>query len=600
MAKLYSIQKFDWGLNLTQSTAIKDNQFTIARNLYYNKDKQIETRRWFTTFGNLIGNNPITSYFHFQRDDNLQSIAICAAGTNMYAYDETGNTRNSIQSNLHQYETIPQITWNRTRWDFAVYKNIIYMGNGVDPYASYNWTTYTEIWAGTPTACTFDNTTDTVEDVAHWLNNWDEVRFTTTGTLPVWIDALTYYYVVNKTNDDFQISASKWWDVITFSDNGSGTHSYAALTEPRVRYVAQLADRVFGAWDDWNPSTLYYTNAAPTDWTNINQNLVVVGGDENGRINWLQQLWPIILSFKSEKIYAINVATPSADAIDPQTWWYSDRCIANVGNSLVYFNERGIDTLTQRNWVTGANAIESKPLSDDLRRLIDDIQEKQYNASAGWYIKTLNNYYFSFDTNDDNIPDTTLVYNSLVWAWTQYDFPNLYDYGQYINDDQEYLYLFASAINGQMYRMEYGFDDNWAPIEYELQTKNFDFDNPWLLKTFDFVDIVWLKSIWTEIDVDIIIDWDVATESIITDANIDPNIVAKTIWVTPIGTESLTWPTDDEEVDLYRFTFRVPMYSTGSTIAVNMSSTGWVRILEKMRISKDDEPVDLFNYTNIW
>lgn len=94
--KTYSINRFDGGLNLTQSTEIDDNQFIVAKNMYYNKDKQIETRRGFTTFGNLIGNSPITSYFHFQRDDNLESVALCASGTDMYAYD--GSTWNSIKT----------------------------------------------------------------------------------------------------------------------------------------------------------------------------------------------------------------------------------------------------------------------------------------------------------------------------------------------------------------------------------------------------------------------------------------------------------------------------------------------------------------------
>jgi len=50
MAKVSVINRFDGGLNLTQSTAIGDNQFSIAKNMYYNQDKQLETRRGFTTF----------------------------------------------------------------------------------------------------------------------------------------------------------------------------------------------------------------------------------------------------------------------------------------------------------------------------------------------------------------------------------------------------------------------------------------------------------------------------------------------------------------------------------------------------------------------
>lgn len=114
---------------------------------------------------------------------------------------------------------------------------------------------------------------------------------------------------------------------------------------------------------------------------------------------------------------------------------------------MLYFNDRGIDTLRQRTGVTGSQALESEELTADLRQLTDKIEEKQYNACAGWHIKPLNNYYFAFDTNNDNIPDTTLVYNSLVGSWTQYTLPNLYDFGRYITSDQEYQYLFASAIN---------------------------------------------------------------------------------------------------------------------------------------------------------
>lgn len=598
--RVYSIQKFDWGLNLTQSTNIEDNQFTVVRNMYYNKDKQIETRRGFTTFGDLIGASPITSYFHYQRDDTLENIAVCASGTQMYAYDEWTDTWNSIETGLHEYETLPDISANRTRWDFAVYKNVIYMCNGVDEYSSYDWTSFSTIGANTLGTVTFTASTDLVNRVAHWLSNGDEVRFTTVAwTLPTGIESWTFYYVINANTDDFQISVTKNWTALDFTTDGSWTITCTNLTQPRCRYLNYLADRMFGAGDDGNPSTLYYTDAAQANANDLLANLVVVWWDENWIINWLQQLWPIVLTFKSEKIYAIDISTPSASAIDPQTWGYSDRCIANVWNSLVYFNERGIDTLTQRTGVIGANAIESKPLSDNIRKLIQQIAEKQFNGSAAWYSKRLNNYYFSFDTNDDNIPDTTLVYNSLVSAWTQYELPNLYDYWQYITEDQEYINLFASAITGQMYRFEYGFDDNGTPIEYEINTKRFDFDAPWLLKTFDYVDVVWLKSEGTEINVDVLIDGEIATQSIITDANIDITSVAKTLGTTPIGTKALTGGEDEEEVDLYRFTFRIPMYSTGSDISVNMNSIGWVWILEKMRISKNDEPVEIFNYNNI-
>jgi hypothetical protein len=39
-------------------------------------------------------------------------------------------------------------------------------------------------------------------------------------------------------------------------------------------------------------------------------------------------------------------------------------------------------------------------------------------------------------------------------------YPNIYDYGYYINEDKQRQFLFSSASGGQFYEMEYGFNDN--------------------------------------------------------------------------------------------------------------------------------------------
>jgi hypothetical protein len=62
--------------------------------------------------------------------------------------------------------------------------------------------------------------------------------------------------------------------------------------------------------------------------------------------------------------------------------------------------------------VSGSSALESQPLDEDVRELTAKIEELQLNANCGWYIRKIKNYYISFDTNNDNIPDTTLVYNA--------------------------------------------------------------------------------------------------------------------------------------------------------------------------------------------
>lgn len=94
--------------------------------------------------------------------------------------------------------------------------------------------------------------------------------------MPAEIERGTFYYVINANTDDFQISVTKNGTALNFTDDGTGTATGATINQPRCRYLSYLADRMFGAGDDGNPSTLYYTDAADTDANDLVANLVVV------------------------------------------------------------------------------------------------------------------------------------------------------------------------------------------------------------------------------------------------------------------------------------------------------------------------------------
>jgi hypothetical protein len=59
---------------------------------------------------------------------------------------------------------------------------------------------------------------------------------------------------------------------------------------------------------------------------------------------------------------------------------YCNRSIANISNALVYYTDKAIDNLKQKDATTGSSALESLPLSKDVKLLLDDIEEVQYNS----------------------------------------------------------------------------------------------------------------------------------------------------------------------------------------------------------------------------
>ena len=517
MSTLTDIEKFDGWLNLEESTNMWDNQFSVLKNMFYDKDKRIQTRRGITTFWNSIGSDPITSYFYFKNDITWAWMALCTAWTVMYKYNTWTSDWDSIKTWLTEFET----DWTtRTRWSFAVYLNIVYMCNWKDAYADYDWTTYTEHWA-----------------------------------------------------------------------------------QPKCRYLIYMADSIYWAWADAAPSTIYATTAWAANAETLNANDLVVGWDEMGRINWMKDLGNIQLVFKNKKIYSVAWDLASSQAIDGQNWGYWHRAIQNVENALMYYSDAWVDTVKARGWISWASAMATEPKSNDLRKLLDKITASQYNNNAWAYIAPLNNYYFSFDTWDDSVPDTTLVYSSLVWAWSQYVQPPVYDYGHFIDSDWNFQYLAASATWWQMFQIETWFTDFWVWIDCELKTKEFDFGSIATWKTFDAVTIEGLKNEGSDITVEIIVGWDIVSTSTITDdyANITSWLV--TISSDPLSTSSISWWVGTcEDIDLFSYLIRIPMYDSDSTIQVRMYSSDNPNIwtLEKIQISREDQTFDVFPTANIW
>lgn len=78
-------------------------------------------------------------------------------------------------------------------------------------------------------AFTADQSTDVFTSSAHGMSNGDMLIVQSTGVLPTGLAARTRYFVVNKTANTFQLSATAGGSAINISTNGTGTHSFAVM-----------------------------------------------------------------------------------------------------------------------------------------------------------------------------------------------------------------------------------------------------------------------------------------------------------------------------------------------------------------------------------
>ena len=639
--KPITISDFRWWLNLSTSSILDDNQFQVCKNMFYNQKWQLQTRYGIKKFWAAIWSNaPVNSYFFHQRDDNDETVMLVWSGEDIYKYDETSDSYTSVKSNLKEFEK----DWtSRVRKDFAVYRNAIYVADGVNAYACLDWYTpaYITWWKPSTTLTDYTWITDGsfkiwinwTERTIVWINlssvtsMWDvasalqtAIRAITSSTETVVWD--TDHFVISSVDTTWASAvsvmkdASGWtflWDKLcmTYSTWAVITVRAYNLTyteygwQPLYRYINMNTDRLYGCGEDDNPSTLYYTDAAPTDWSELDKNAVVVWWDEMWKINWMTELWKVMLVVKSHKIYWVQVPTDasdpwSIDAIDSQNGWYSDRSIQNVWNTLIYFSERWVNNLSQRYTSAWASTIISDPLDINVSELTSKIQKLSLNSNCALCIERLGNYYFTFDADGDDIPDTTLVYNSDCKAWTQYDYPLIYDYGEYLTADGEQKFIAASGTTDQLYEIETWFDDDGKEIEHIIKSKDYDFWQPWLYKTFEYIDIIWFKQRWTDIRLNIEVDWVASAWWLIDDKSIIDLWNKMTLWTRPLWLDPLTWlEWEDDRLDLYEYVIRLPLYVTWWQINFQMISEWWQWTIDKIRIGVNGEPIDLFGYNNI-
>jgi len=506
---LKELTNLTWWINTSKESLRKENEFYDIVNMYYNRRGALETRRGTINWWDNVGVDPFTSLFFFQNDETGARYLLWVAGSVMYKYVEGTNSWSSIKTGLTKFEA-DGVT--RTKWSFAVYKNVIYMCDGVNNYAKWDWTTYTE-YAGTP----------------------------------------------------------------------------------KFRFIQYMWDRVFGAWVDSTPNTLYYTSAAASDANNP-ANVVVVGGDELWRINSIKELGSFICAGKTNKIYSVNVSTPSSTPINSRSGIQSHRSVQNVEGSLVFFNDFWLDTLKQVAAISGTQALWTAVLSEKIRELFANIQPESYKTNASMYAPLLNNYYFSFDANNQGTTDTHVVYSSLFGSFTRYVIPSVNDYCIYIDQNGVNRYLIAPATGGQALEIENGYNDRNVPIEWNCDYRTKFGTDDW--KTISWVQIRGRKNLWVPATLTISIDGQSISVCTIDDTFIEANSSPYPVWVSPIGTYTI-WgsASTGSNIDTYEFSLRLPIEQTGQElwIKIEWNESPLVFSLEQMRVEVNREVISLFD-----
>lgn len=363
--------------------------------------------------------------------------------------------------------------------------------------------------------------------------------------------------------------------------------------------IEYIKDRIHVAGDIAYPHRDIYTGALPTNLDSDNMtNAIDVGADESTIINVLKELGSVLLIGKERMIYQIDVTNASAPRYNALGGMYAYRAVHSVGDSLFYPSERGIEALRQRDGVSYGDGIDQKTLSDNVKQIFELIVPQRRNLSCGIFIPKHGNYYFTMDSNNDGVPDRTLVYSALqgVKSWSEYDLPATYQYGEYEDEDGELHYVIASADGGQMLEIETGIQDNGIDIEFDLITKAWDEGKPEIEKDYDHVYLVGRKNEGGTIKAEIYIDGELVATEVITDDDMTPATITNPINTTPINTVPVGGGGETTVDSLGAFKKGIPIFSRGTTIQVRLckDTTPTRMSLERITYTYEENEIALF------
>ncbi len=410
---------------------------------------------------------------------------------------------------------------------------------------------------------------------------WEAIKTGLTNDLPlgtmVYGDVL---YLSNGTDNYLD------WDGTVMTERTGGDTK-------KPKYMVAANDIGYCGGVTAAPSILYYSGAAPAEMYSFG-NALDIQEDDGQIITGITNLGAIIIVFKDNSAYSVDVATPERNNLDYSGGCASNRSIARVENDVLFLDKNGVFSLAQREGTTGS--LRAEPVTGDLQPLIDVLRNQSISAAIYW--EKTNQYYLSVDTNNTGENDAVLVYDTLTRSWTKYEDIAATDFTIYEDSDGLEELLFASEFSGQVVQMETGFNDNDIEISTETGSKSFDFNEPSLSKEYREVDVVGFISESAELTVAIDIDDEEVSSEIIYGSNyVDDSTETVSYGTFAYGDAAYAGGDIVEStIDLNLFKARLPVYQTGTNIRVRLSSakknTAWA--LTKLLIVPEPQSFDFF------
>ena len=404
---------------------------------------------------------------------------------------------------------------------------------------------------------------------------------------------LNYKNIIHFSNGTDNFS----WYTPAF-ESGAGSIVTADASCPKAKYLMMVANTAYACGISGDLNKLAYSTALPANLANAVWTGSEYVYDDNSRevITGMGKLPndAIAVYLENSAYYVDTVpATTVIRPLDYDGGCISWRTIQRVGNDMFFLSEDALNSLSQRQGTTGTFGADS--LSDNVQPRINTGSDLSTSNSFRGRAIMPNHYYLNIDINKSGVPDTCLVYNVKLQAWTEYTNVAANHMIEYEDASGDWHIIYANAYSGQIREIEKNFDDNGVEINVKIWTKENDFGDPTLYKLVNICDISGFISQTAEIEATDMIDGEENSTDLIDGDNFAVSSSSYSLGASPIGIAPLTGYTQ-EDLQLNLFNVRKNIYQSTFRTQIRLESatlySAWV--LSKIQFQVDSLPVDYF------
>jgi hypothetical protein len=410
------------------------------------------------------------------------------------------------------------------RWRGCQSHDHVFMGNGKDqPLVigltgnAVTYSDYSKANSSTP-AIPVGVTINTPPDVrwnktAHGLVNGNQIKLTTTGTMPAPFVAGTIYFVVGSAPNEFQLAATLGGGAITYTTAGSGTFAYTQTgvdqtpsswaSAPPLGFVLlnQLgADRMWA----WNAVTVFYSALyEPWDYVAANNagfiDIRPGDGETVSLVTGSYGFVAVMTTGNSAGRTLVYLGTGPADLtlnhVLPMGCVSPDSSVT-IGDDIVFLSPYGPSNL--KRFINGTQLIQNM-IGFSIAPLMHDTASLDGWGDCVAYHDIVNRRAIWWLPQGD-VPNQGFVYQYDVQSWSRFN-------GWSINcvTRTSGNQLIAGTTNGKLMILNQGGDDNGVGIDAHYTTAWFDKGEPERNMTCPFMEL-WVRV--SGVKISITSSWD--------------------------------------------------------------------------------------------